>query len=62
MHGNAWPDLFLSKMKGVLDKLGTDREAFSTFITCEMYSVFKDTRALVVPYKLKPMVAISDLT
>ena len=48
-HGNAWPDLFLGKLKGVLNKLYTGPTAFSTFLFDEEREVFECTRALLVP-------------
>ena len=46
-HGNAWPDLFLSKLKGVLDKAETDRWAFSNFIEYEWSDVLRGTKWLI---------------
>ena len=48
-YGNAWPDLFLSKLKGVIDKAETDRWAFSKFMYDEEHAVFRGTNALLVP-------------
>ena len=48
-HGDNWPDLFLRKLKGVLDKLYTDPTAFSKFMFDEERTVFGGTRALMVP-------------
>ena len=47
--GNQWPKLFLSKLKGVLDRMESDRGAFSEFLFDEQRTVFDNTRALVVP-------------
>ena len=52
-HGNAWPDLFLRKVKGVIDKLPADPNAFSVFLFDEQRKVFKDHVALVVPGCIK---------
>ena len=50
-HGDAWPDKFLSMLKGVLDELPQDPSAFSKFMLDEERNVFGGTRALFVPGK-----------
>ena len=48
-HKDTWPEMFLKKMKSVLDKLHHDRQALSTFIFNEERIHFKHTKALVIP-------------
>ena len=48
-HGNEWPDLFLAKLKGVLDAFVTDPGAFAKFMLDEERELFGGTRALYVP-------------
>ena len=59
-HGDDWPDLFLGKLKGVLDKLYTDPTAFSRFVFDEEREVFKDTKALVVPGSIRQPLSITQ--
>ena len=47
------PDLFLRKLKGVLNKLYTDPAPFSKFLFDEEREVFVGTRALLVPKSIK---------
>ena len=59
-HGNAWPDLFLGKLKGVLNKLYTDPTAFSKFLFDEEREVFEGTRALLVPRSLRRPLSLTN--
>ena len=58
-HGSAWPDIFLGKLKGVLNKLYTDPNAFSKLLFDEEREVFAGTRALLVPRSIQPPLAIT---
>ena len=58
-HGSAWPDIFLGKLKGVLNKLYTDPNAFSKFLFDEEREVFAGTRALLVPRSIQTPLAIT---
>ena len=46
---NGRPDLFLSKLKGVLDKLPRNPKAFHKFTNDEIGETFGGTKALLVP-------------
>ena len=49
VFGNAWPDLFLWELNGVLKRMETDPWAFSKFMHKEERDVCSGTKALLVP-------------
>ena len=59
-YGKRWPNMFLDKLKGVLDRLQTNPKAFSKFLFDEERVAFKGTKALLVPQSLKRPLSIAQ--
>ena len=52
-YNDNWPEIFLKKMKGVLNALPNNQDAFNQFIFDEERAVLCGRRALVVPSSLE---------
>ena len=52
-YNDNWPEIFLKKMKGVLDALPGNPDALNHFIFDEERAVLGGRRALVVPSSLE---------
>ena len=59
-YQQEWPDRFLCKLQGVLNKLYTDPTAFSKFMFDEERKIFGGTRALMVPRSIVRPLPITD--